>query len=58
MGYQERIIQHDIYTRISCDGNGHYFDFDFGILNVDRIYFLDKSRISKSNKNNTGSNKI
>tara|TARA_B100002019_G_scaffold293526_1_gene321964 strand:- start:11330 stop:12589 length:1260 start_codon:yes stop_codon:yes gene_type:complete len=38
---QERIIQHDIYTRISCDGNGHYFDFDFGILNVDRIYFFE-----------------
>jgi hypothetical protein len=28
----------DKYSRINCDANGHYFDFDFGCLSVGRIY--------------------
>ncbi len=38
---QERVIDYDKYTRISCNGLGHYFDFDFGCLSVDRIYYFE-----------------
>ena len=38
---KERILGYDKYTRISCNGHGHYFDFDFGCLSIDRIYYFE-----------------
>ena len=34
----EMRVPMDKYSRINCDANGHYFDFDFGCLSVGRIY--------------------
>ena len=34
----EIIIDFSEYSRISCDANGHYFNFDFTCLPVGRIY--------------------
>jgi hypothetical protein len=34
----ERVINYDQYSRISCDADGHYFDFDYGVLAVGRLY--------------------
>ena len=31
-------IPWDLYSRINCDSQGHYFDVDFGCLSVGRIY--------------------
>ena len=38
---KERVLNFDKYTRVSCNGTGHYFDFDFGCLSIDRIYFFE-----------------
>ena len=38
---KERVLDFSKYTRVSCDSRGHYFDFDFGVLKVDRIYFFE-----------------
>lgn len=35
---QEKIIDFSKFTRVSCDANGHYFNFDFGCLAVGRFY--------------------
>jgi hypothetical protein len=37
----ERVILFDKFTKISCDADGHYFDFDFGCLSIDRIYYFE-----------------
>lgn len=34
----EVVIGFSEYTKISCDSNGHYFNFDFGCLAVGRFY--------------------
>jgi len=34
----ERVINYDQYSRVSCDASGLYFDFDYGVLDVGRIY--------------------
>jgi len=40
---EEVIVDFGDYTRISCDSKGHYFNFDFGCLNIGRMYkFLIK----------------
>jgi hypothetical protein len=38
---QERVINFDQYSRISCDSTGHYFDFDYGCLSTGRIYHFE-----------------
>ena len=46
---KERVLGYDKYTRISCNGHGHYFDFDFGCLSIDRIYYFE-IRVESSNQ--------
>ncbi len=44
----EVLIDFSKYTKISCDSNGHYFNFDFGCLAVGRFYtFFLKTEIDE-----------
>ena len=38
---KERVVDFNKYSRISCNESGHYFDFDFGCLSVERLYFFE-----------------